>query len=1153
MAELGAVVITFLSLAHVIPPLYAAVSSLREAPNEVIFFGNQLASLQVVVAGLERLREQIPEDDFSERLRQALSHVQKPLEEDTAALKSLLASISNNQSSLRDRIRLSWKSSEFKQLCGRLGEYRSLLNTLLLLSQRYVHTLSLLGDNFKVNATTPSSLAQTHLFSPSEYLLLQHKLLSHTSSATSNLERMTASIHEALRCNPRVETSLESLCRQQKSQNNYINKQVATMKEMMAGMPRNNMQHLEYSWEGPNMRQKSIMCFEYDFYFVRLIMRWGLLRRKRKRSLDANLSDDEFVACQQPPGFGVGVDIVPASWLLQRAVISCWSFTCDQRGSPSFYPRLSFPVIVPADADVMCYAASNNVLSLKDMFISRKASVKDRTSAGWTPLHMAAAAGSLDSCKYLLAHNADVTSAGHVGLLPLHLAAAYGHLDVIKLLVESDGDPEAYNQHGFNAIFEALHSPFITDPALKAAIIIWILQQEHFVVDVNGQDYQDDSILGWFVQNYPSGVNLLLDHKADVNNRTHDGSTPLHKAASSGSYESVRLLINNGADLSIIENDGSTALVRAAERGWLDIVQQITLYPQETPSSDKELQWKTAYKPVQLLCKQGMPGPSEVVNQIIKTCSSSKTTEQLKGSEILIAAQQGYWSVVSKLQEAGVDPYRKNEYGYRALVRLVYKGDIQGVNELIQSGSQSTWIDDDLVLSLTRAAAAGHNEIVSYLLSLATPDFFGNALGSKALVAAARHGHLEVVKTLLPTVPMHFWYRALVRASEKGHGDIVNIFLDHGVHPTRYDLGGDTAIVRASRYGHVEVVKRLLGAGADPNQHGWYGYSALVRAAYNNHLEVVDCLLNAGAIPDLPESEGNCAMVRAMRQGHSRIVERLRQAGASPIDNDTHEKNNGPSKALMKAAIYDDESVLMQLLREGADPNTVEVDGNTPISRACENGHLNIVTLLLTSGALPQALSNKAVSPLERAAEGGHLNVIKALLKAYHTVPISEKRGAVFKASERGHSGIAALLIEDGVELQSQQSPTSSFGVVHFYVLDHWMKSMTENKGKADLETQSLHNVERAESTYPVGPPSWGYDGSLVARFRWPRRIVFYSDLTSSNMRQFCSSVLLTLVYFLKPTKTFIILLSAMAALFLGMAVLGIESLVRSGNRRLVA
>lgn len=903
--------------------------------------------------------------------------------------------------------------------------------------------------------------------------------------------------------------------------------------------------HLVASPGSPKMRHKTATRFEYDFYFGTVVMSWGRLRLKQKRNLDGHGRSGD--SKQPPSGFAATVEVVPVPWLFQRAFIGGWSLIRDQRGSPSFYPRLSFPITVSIDADVMRHASSNNVPGLQTLFSSGMASVNDRTAAGWTPLHLAAAAGHTDSCRYLLGHGADVTSAGHVGVTPLHIAAAYGHLDVIKVLVDNEGDPEARNQHGFNTIFEVLHSPFIADPALKAAIIIWILQQEHFVVDVNGQDYQGNSILGWFTQHHPKGVRLLLKYGTEVNLRAHDGSTALHKAAARGYGESVRLLMDSGADPSIIENDGSTALVRAAEQGCMDVVQQLTAQPDEL-APDKGGSLKGAeYRPVQLLCEQGMPGPSDVVNLIIKACSQSKATDQLRNSEIWHAAQQGYWSVVSKLQEAGVDPYRKNEYGYRALVRLVYKGDLLAVDQLIQSGSQPALVDDDLVLSLTRAAASGHADIVSHLLLLTTTEFFDHASGSKALVAAAAHGHLAIVQMLLSSVPEHCWYRALVRAAEHGHLEVVNLFLDRRIHPIRRSVGGDTAIVRAARYGHLEVVKRLLSAGADPNQLGWFGYSALVRAAYNGHEEVVDCLLEAGALPDLPEGEGgDRAMVRAVRQGHHDVVSRLRRAGAQPVDANAHEKKDGPSKALMKAAVDNDESTLIKLLQEGADPNIAEADGNTPLSRACENGHLNIVSTLLANGAHPYAFTKSTVSPLGRAAEGGHLGIVEKLSSAYHHIPVAEKRTAMRKASEKGHFHVTAFLVEHGLD---PQSLTSIAGVAHFNILNHWMESIIGNLG---VGPQPARKIEMVAAAYPVGPPTWGYDGSLVAKFRYPFQIFFRSDLTSSNLRCFWSSVLLKFGLAIDMTRTFAVLLGALAALLLGLGLLGIDSVVRGPNRRAI-
>lgn len=304
-------------------------------------------------------------------------------------------------------------------------------------------------------------------------------------------------------------------------------------------------------------------------------------------------------------------------------------------------------------------------------------------------------------------------------------------------------------------------------------------------------------------------------------------------------------------------------------------------------------------------------------------------------------------------------------------------------------------------------------------------------------------------------------------------------------------------------------------------------------------------MLNAGALPDLPEGErGDCAMVRAVRQGHHGVISRLRHAGARPVDGYAHDEKDGPSKALMKAAINNDESILMQLLREGAEPNTAEADGNTPLSRACENGHLNVVTILLRSGADPCALAEKTVSPLERAAEGGHINIVEALLGAYHGIPVAEKRWAMRKASEKGHFHITAFLVENGVD---PQSLTNATGIVHFNILDHWMRSIV---GDLSVRPSDDRKIQMVATAYPVGPPTWGYDGSLVARFRYPLQIFFRSDLTSSAMLCFWSSVLLELRLAVNMTRTFAVLLSALAALLLGLGLLSIEFLVRGNSRR---
>jgi hypothetical protein len=80
------------------------------------------------------------------------------------------------------------------------------------------------------------------------------------------------------------------------------------------------------------------------------------------------------------------------------------------------------------------------------------------------------------------------------------------------------------------------------------------------------------------------------------------------------------------------------------------------------------------------------------------------------------------------------------------------------------------------------------------------------------------------------------------------------------------------------------------------------------------------------------------------------------------------------------------------------------------------------------------------------------------------------------KASEKGHFHITAFLVENGVD---PQSLTNATGIVHFNILDHWMRSIVGDLGVRPSDDRKIQMVATA---YPVGPPTWGYDGSLVAR-----------------------------------------------------------------------
>jgi ankyrin repeat protein len=67
-------------------------------------------------------------------------------------------------------------------------------------------------------------------------------------------------------------------------------------------------------------------------------------------------------------------------------------------------------------------------------------------------------------------------------------------------------------------------------------------------------------------------VELLLQHKADVNEKDAFNTTPLMYAASMGDQEMVKLLLQYGADASAGDGQGNTVLSAAKEGGNKSVI-----------------------------------------------------------------------------------------------------------------------------------------------------------------------------------------------------------------------------------------------------------------------------------------------------------------------------------------------------------------------------------------------------------------------------------------------------------------------------------------------------------------------------------------------------------------------------------------------------
>merc|ERR1711963_484799 len=87
-----------------------------------------------------------------------------------------------------------------------------------------------------------------------------------------------------------------------------------------------------------------------------------------------------------------------------------------------------------------------------------------------------------------------------------------------------------------------------------------------------------------------------------------------------------------------------------------------------------------------------------------------------------------------------------------------------------------------------------------------------------------------------------------------------------------------------------------------------------------------------------------------------------------------NKKNKRGETALQCACIKLDYLKAESLINEGADPNTRDNNGWTPLHEVAQRNHLDLVRLLLEAGANPNVPGgDENYTPLHDAVEAGHV------------------------------------------------------------------------------------------------------------------------------------------------------------------------------------
>ncbi|KAJ3109172.1 hypothetical protein HDU97_008571 [Phlyctochytrium planicorne] len=245
------------------------------------------------------------------------------------------------------------------------------------------------------------------------------------------------------------------------------------------------------------------------------------------------------------------------------------------------------------------------------------------------------------------------------------------------------------------------------------------------------------------------------------------------------------------------------------------------------------------------------------------------------------------------------------------------------------------------------------------------------------------------------------------------------------IKETEFEKSGQTPLLVAARHGYLEIVKTLVEHGAKVDDAHDYGFTPLFAACLYGHVAVVKYLLEQGADVNLTKKFGTTPLAAACRNESMEVIEALLAKG--PNVDQVGQKGSGKDgtcrarSPLWISCALGNLKVAQKLIKEyGAKVDAPDFVGLTPFAIACANLHLEVAEFLLKHKEVTvNSTTNAGKTPLWTASCNGRISVVKFLLKhgADYELPDTEGITPLGIATENGHKDVTLELVTAGAPI----------------------------------------------------------------------------------------------------------------------------------------
>ncbi|CAG9559103.1 unnamed protein product [Danaus chrysippus] len=626
--------------------------------------------------------------------------------------------------------------------------------------------------------------------------------------------------------------------------------------------------------------------------------------------------------------------------------------------------------------------------------------VNAMSSRGELPLELALRGRSASIATTLLQHCADADARGPRGRTLLHRAVDARDSFSAKFLIDNGADPSLTTKEEGDTVLHLIAS--LTNSSCD-------------------QETMDQMI---------EIAGIAVQKGADINRQNRKGYTPLHQAVIARNQRIFDLLLqqpNLDTNLRTISDEHPPLYYALVDDRRASISSSETLVmngsnPFDTPVTNKDA-----------FTEDPIEGKSD---QVVERFFAAKLLEKgcqpnplysSNGDSLLHILAQGWFedSAVFLTSHLNGDLNHSNEAGFTALHSACSNGLTRLTSALLENGArpnlQTAYGEhDDTVYrqaALHLAVLNNHEGCVLAIIehkklvergelpandrsnvSLIPNLNMKNSEGDTAVSLALSEGHKHLVAPLIeggadPNIRNGKGFTLLHQAIVEEDSRTSIYLLDHGADMNALTDAGETPLQLAIHCRLGLVVEALCVRGVDMSRLDAHGVPPLWAALDSGQEEVASILVRNGADADCwgPGPDGclQTLLHKAIDENKESLatflirsgcdVESSRRPGAGGEGGDLAADKQAPLHLCCTWGLTD---VIQTLLEHGANINSKDAEGKTPLHIAIENQHAAIISLLLSQPGIDLSVrDNKGVTPFAAALTARNNKAAQAILE----------------------------------------------------------------------------------------------------------------------------------------------------------------------------